>query len=158
MSAPRGPSDLAAFTVERGIDAEIVAMELETPTVAAAAAALGVESTQIIKTVLFLVKDDPVLVIARGEEAIDRRPIADEFGVGKKQVKLADRDTVLAVTGYAAGGVPPFGHLSPLPTLIDRRIEQMTEVYGGGGDDRTLLRVTPAELARATSGKWLALS
>ncbi|MCU0508334.1 MAG: YbaK/EbsC family protein [Anaerolineae bacterium] len=158
MTAPRGPSDLAAFLAAQGIDAQIVPMTLETPTVAAAAAALGVASDQIIKTVLFLVKDEPVLVIARGEETVDRRPIADEFGVGKKQVKLADRDTVLAVTGYAAGGVPPFGHLRPLSTLIDWRIESMTVLYGGGGDDRTLLRVTPAELARVTAGKWLALS
>lgn len=158
MSAPRGPSDLAAFLAERGIRAEIVPVALETPTVATAAAALGVESEQIIKTVLFLVKDEPVLVIARGEESIDRRPVADEFGVGKKQIKLADRETVLAVTGYAAGGVPPFGHLSPLPALIDARIQAMDVVYGGGGDDRTLLRVTPDELARATAGKWIALS
>ena len=157
MSAPRGPSDLAAFVAERNIRAEIVPMALETPTVAAAAAALGVESTQIIKTVLFLVKDEPVLVIASGEENVDRRPLADEFGVGKKQVKLADRETVLAVTGYAAGGVPPFGHLALLPTLIDWRIEQMNVVYGGGGDDHTLLRVTPEELGRATRGKWIAL-
>lgn len=160
MSAPvasgaRGPSDLAAFIAERGIAAEIVPMTMETPTVAAAALALGVDTGQIIKTVVFLVKDAPVLVIACGEETVDRRPVADEYGVGRKQVKLADRETVLRVTGYAAGGVPPFGHLLALPTLIDRRIRDMAVVYGGGGDDRTLLRVTPEELGRATGGKWI---
>jgi prolyl-tRNA editing enzyme YbaK/EbsC (Cys-tRNA(Pro) deacylase) len=158
MSAVRGPSDLAVFIAERGIAAEVAPMTMETPTVAAAARALGVDANQIIKTVLFLVKEEPVLVIACGEETVDRRPVADEYGVGKKQVKLADRETVLQVTGYAAGGVPPFGHLAPLPTLIDGRIRDMAVVYGGGGDDRTLLRVTPDELARATAGKWIALS
>jgi prolyl-tRNA editing enzyme YbaK/EbsC (Cys-tRNA(Pro) deacylase) len=158
MAEQRGPSDLAAYISERGIAAEIVPMEMETPTVPAAALALGVDASQIIKSVLFLVKDEPVLVIARGDANVDRRPVADEYGVGKKQVKLADRETVLAVTGYAAGGVPPFGHLQPLPTLVDWRIRDMDVVYGGGGDDRTLLRIKPDELARATSGKWIALS
>ena len=54
--------------------------------------------------------------------------------------------------------MPPFGHVTLLPTLIDRRIREMDVVYGGGGDDRTLLRVTPDELARASGGKWMALS
>lgn len=158
MSEAWGPSNLAAYIEAHGIDAEIVPMTMDTPTVAAAALALGVDATQIIKSVLFLVKDAPVLVIARGAATVDRRPIADEYGVGKKQVKLADRETVLRVTGYPAGGVPPFGHLAPLPTLIDRRIQAMAVVYGGGGDDRTLLRVRPEELGRVTSGKWVALA
>jgi len=158
MSEARGPAELAAFIAARGIAAEIVPMTMETPTVAAAALALGVDANQIIKTVLFLVRDAPVLAIACGEAAIDRRPIADEHGVGKKQVKLVDRDTVLRVTGYPAGGVPPFGHLAPLPTLIDGQIQAMAVVYGGGGDDRTLLRITPEELGRVTSGKWVELS
>lgn len=158
MSELRGPADLAAFIAENGIAAQIVPMTMETPTVAAAARALGVDPSQIIKSVLFLVKDAPALVIGCGEAAVDRRPIADECGVGKKQVKLADRATVLRVTGYAAGGVPPFGHIAPLPTLIDTRIQAMDVVYGGGGDERTLLRITPEELARATRGKWIGLT
>lgn len=155
MSDARGPSDLAAFIAERKVAAAIVPMTMETPTVAAAALALGVDAIQIIKTVLFLVRDAPVLVIACGEENVDRRGIAAEYGVGKKQVKLADRETVMRVTGYRAGGVPPFGHRAALPTLIDCRIREMAVVYGGGGDDRTLLRVTPEELGRATGGKWI---
>jgi prolyl-tRNA editing enzyme YbaK/EbsC (Cys-tRNA(Pro) deacylase) len=158
MSDARGPSDLQKVIGERGIAAEIVPMAIETPTVAAAARALDVDAMQIIKTVLFLVKEEPVLVIACGEENVDRRPVAKEYSVGKKQVRLADRETVLRVTGYAAGGVPPFGHLTELPALIDWRIRDMGVVYGGGGDDRTLLRVTPEELGRVTSGKWIALS
>lgn len=157
MSDAWGPSDLAEYIRAHGIAAEIVPMTMDTPTVAAAALALGVDARQIIKSVLFLVKDAPVLVIACGEDNVDRGPIAGEYGVGKKQVKLADRETVLRVTGYPAGGVPPFGHRESLPTLIDRRIEAPAVVYGGGGDDHTLLRVTPGELARATGGKWVAL-
>ena len=155
MQESHTPTDLARFIAERGIAAELAPMTVETPTVPAAAAALGVEPAQIIKSLLFLVRDAPVLVIASGDTPVDRRPIAERFGVGKKQVKLADAETVLRLTGYPAGGVPPFGYPAPLPTLLDRAVLSWDVVYGGGGDDHTLLRITPAELVRVTAAEWL---
>ena len=146
---------LARFIAQHGIAAEIVPVSVETPTVPAAAAALGVAPAQIIKSLLFLIKDRPVLVIASGDRLVDRGVLAAKFGVGKKQIKLADAETVLRLTGYPAGGVPPFGHPAPLPTLLDRAVMAWTAVYGGGGDDHTLLRIAPGELARVTGAEWI---
>jgi len=158
MAGPLTPTDLAAYIAAHGIAAEIVPMAVETPTVPAAAAALGVEPGQIIKSLLFLVRDRPVLVIASGETKVDRGVVAGRYGVGKKQVKLADAATVLQLTGYPAGGVPPFGHPQPLPTLLDRAVAKWNVVYGGGGDDHTLLRIAPGELARVTGAGWVTLA
>ena len=158
MTDPLTPTDLAAYIAAHGIAAEIVPMAVETPTVPAAAAALGVEPGQIIKSLLFLVRDRPVLVIASGETKVDRGAVAGRYGVGKKQVKLADAATVLQLTGYPAGGVPPFGHPQPLPTLLDRAVAKWNVVYGGGGDDHTLLRIAPGELARVTGAGWVTLA
>lgn len=152
------PTDLACFITEHGIAAELVRMAVETPTVPAAAAALGVEPGQIIKSLLFRVRDTPVLVIASGDTPVDRRPIADRYSAGKKQVKLADAETVLQFTGYPAGGVPPFGHPAPLPTLLDQAVLTWDIVYGGGGDDHTLLRIAPRELARVAAAEWITLT
>jgi Cys-tRNA(Pro) deacylase len=132
-------------------------MDVETPTVSAAAAALGVAPAQIIKSLLFLVRDEPVLVIACGDATVDRRALADRFGVGKKQIKLADAETVLRFLGYPVGGVPPFGHTNAVPVLLDRSVQAWDVVYGGGGDDHTLLRIAPDELARATNAEWVEL-
>lgn len=157
MTQPLTPADLARFIAEQSIAAEIVPMTVETPTVPAAAAALGVATGQIIKSLLFLVKEQPVLVIASGDTVVDRRPLADRFGVGKKQVKLADPETVLQLTGYPAGGVPPFGQPVLLPTLLDKGVLAWDAIYGGGGDDHTLLRISPMELARITKAEWIDL-
>lgn len=151
------PADLARFVAHAGIQAELVPMAVDTPTVPAAAAALDVLPAQIVKSLLFVVREEPALVIAAGDVLVDRRAIAERFGVGKKQIKLADAETVLRVTGYPVGGVPPFGHLSPVRTFLDRAVMAWDVVYGGGGDDRTLLRVAPAELARVTRAEWLEL-
>ena len=152
------PADLARFVAEHGIAAELIPMAAETPTVPAAAAALGVAPGQIVKSLLFLVRDEPVLVIASGDAPVDRAALAARFGVGKKQVKLAGADTVLHLTGYPAGGVPPFGHATRVPVLLDVAVQPWEAVYGGGGDDHTLLRIAPAELARVTDAEWIRLT
>ena len=132
-------------------------MLVETPTVPAAAAALGVAPAQIIKSLLFLVRDASVLVIACGDATVDRRVLTDRFGVGKKQIKLADAETVQRCLGYPVGGVPPFGHANNVPVLLDRAVLAWDVVYGGGGDDHTLLRIAPEELARVTKAEWVGL-
>jgi prolyl-tRNA editing enzyme YbaK/EbsC (Cys-tRNA(Pro) deacylase) len=77
--------------------------------------------------------------------------------VGRKKVKLADPERVLNETGYPVGGMPPFGHRSPLPTLLDRRALEKELVFAGGGSDRTLLRISPEEILRAAQAKVLDL-
>lgn len=152
------PADLARYIVAHGIAAEIVPVATGTPTVPLAAAALGVSPAQIVKSLLFEVRGSPFLVIARGDQLVAKKGLAARFGVGKKQVSLADAETVLRLTGYPVGGVPPFGYMAEVPVLLDRGIQELDIVYGGGGDDHTLLRVTPRELARVTGGEWVDLS
>jgi prolyl-tRNA editing enzyme YbaK/EbsC (Cys-tRNA(Pro) deacylase) len=65
-------------------------------------------------------------------------------------VKLAGPDTVLSVTGYTVGAVPPFGHLKPIQTLIDHRVLEMPQIYAGGGAEDALLRLDPQEILQAT--------
>lgn len=154
---PRSPADLASFIAAAGIAAAIIPMPVETPTVPAAAEALGVSTGQIIKTLVFMVREQPVVVIAGGDRQVARGPLAARFGVGKKQVKLADPAAVLHLTGFAVGGVPPFGHATVLPALLDRGVLAWSVLYGGGGDDHSLLRITPQELARVTCAEWITL-
>jgi prolyl-tRNA editing enzyme YbaK/EbsC (Cys-tRNA(Pro) deacylase) len=88
---------------------------------------------------------------------VDRAVLAARFGVGKKQVKLADAETVQRLIGYPVGGVPPFGHVTRVPVLLDVAVQRWEAIYGGGGDDHTLLRVAPGELARVTEAEWVGL-
>jgi len=155
-------NDLQSFLTSHGIAGEILRPGVPTPTVESAAQALGVPVEQIVKSILCVVKDggDPkyVLAIACGTAYVDRRLIAAHYAVGHKRVRLAFPEEVLAVTGYAVGAMPPFGHRQPLPTLIDRRVLALPVVFAGGGDENAMLRLDPREIARITGAAVIDLT
>lgn len=168
---PLTPVDLQTFIDQHKIHARLLDDIGDTPTVPSAAAALGVETDQIIKTLLFLVERVnepgrpvmPVVVISNGESRVDKRPLADHFGVGKKRVRLAPADVVQALLGYPAGGVPPFGHRKRLPVILDAAVLDASNlgeglIYGGGGNDRTMMELTVDELQRFTQPLVLTIS
>lgn len=153
--SPLNSRDLQRYLDEQSLPGPIIHCAEPTPTVEAAAQVMGVQPSQIVKSLLFLVAGQPVLVIACGTANIDRRPLADQFKVGKKQVKMAGAEEVLFHTGYPAGTVPPFGHLHPLTTFIIPQVLAQAFVYAGGGEENALLRVDPQDLQRVTQAQIL---
>ena len=153
----RNWEDLGSWIQSHGVDAEIIAFSSETPTVQAAANAVGCSPGQIVKSLLFLVDQQPVLVISPGELKVDRRKLADHFGVGKKRIRLATADVVKRNTGYPVGAVPPFGLLKQLETLMDPAVLNHGTVYAGGGSPDRLLRIASDELQRITEAVMISL-
>jgi len=151
-------TDLQTFITEYGLSATILHLAEETATVPDAARVLGVLPEQIIKSLVFLVREKPVLAIANGTHRVDARRLATRFGVGRKRVKLASAERALAITGYPVGAMPPFGHKTPLPTFVDLPVMALPLLYGGGGDRHAMLRLTPAELLAATGAEVLSLT
>ena len=152
-----GVDELTEYMHSHNILGEILHLDVPTPTVETAAQAVSVKLEQIIKSILFMVDGQPVLVIACGKSTIDRRAIADLYGVGKKRVKLATPEMVLEISGYEVGAMPPFGHRIPLSTLIDRNVLDVPEAYAGGGAENALVRLNPQDILRATGARVLDL-
>jgi prolyl-tRNA editing enzyme YbaK/EbsC (Cys-tRNA(Pro) deacylase) len=148
-----GVLDLRAFMQSQRIQGEILNLDVATPTVESAAQAVGAKVEQIIKSILFVIDDQPVLAGACGISSINRRAIAELYQVGKKRVKLASPEKVLEISGYEVGAMPPFGHRQPLTTLIDPRVLELTDAYAGGGAENALIRLNPQEIKRVTSAQ-----
>lgn len=148
-------TDLQAFIDHHGIAATILPMAEHTPTVPDAARVLGVEPERIIKSLVFLVNDQPILIINNGLAKVDPGKVAARLGVGKKRIKFASAEQALAITGYIPGSMPPFGHQQRLTTFVDPAITRFELIYGGGGDIDAMLSLTPAELLRVTEAEVL---
>ncbi|MBX3056178.1 MAG: YbaK/EbsC family protein [Anaerolineae bacterium] len=153
-------ANLQTFLIENNIEAEILFLAVETPTVEAAALALGVLPEQIIKSVLFLADKEPVVVIASGLARLNYKLLADYLGLSRRQVKIAGPDEVLALTGYVAGSVPPFAYVQPIRTVVETAVPSLSHphIYGGGGDINALMKLTVAELRRVVGPETAALA
>lgn len=152
-----GPRDLESFIHVNDIPGEILYLETPTPTVDAAAQAVGTLPERIVKSILFMVNGEPILAIACGFWRVDRRAVASYCQVGRKKVKLASPSTVLHETGFEVGAMPPFGHRHPLTTLMDKRVLEQPDVYAGGGAENALVHLSPADILHITKAQVMDL-
>lgn len=153
MTQPRGPEDVQAALDERGLDIQVQIHAESTATSEEAAAAAGCELGQIAKSLCFSVADQPILVIAAGDQRVDTRKIAQMYEVGRKKVKMTDAESTIAITGYAPGGVPPLGLASDIPIFIDATLGRFDLIYGAAGASNAIFPVPFDLLVEATGGQ-----
>jgi prolyl-tRNA editing enzyme YbaK/EbsC (Cys-tRNA(Pro) deacylase) len=147
-------SSLAECARELGLEVEVQRLEASTRTVKDAAVAVGCEESEIAKSIVFVADGDPVVCIASGRHRIDTDKLADALDVA--EVRQAAPDEVRAATGYAIGGVPPFGH--DLPVLFDESLLDHGRVWAAAGDPHSLFCVDPRKLADCVGAHVVAVS
>ena len=115
-----------------------------TRTAAEAAAAIGCELSQICKSLIFAADGEPVLVLMDGASRVDVELVRKELGVQK--VTRAKADVVRETTGYAIGGVPPFGHRTRTRVLADRSLLEHEVVWAAAGNPHAVFPLEPKAL------------
>ncbi|WP_456394674.1 aminoacyl-tRNA deacylase [Thermococcus sp.] len=100
----------------------------------------NVKPSHVIKSLLFIADDGPLLVIVDGESRASLKKLEKLFG----NVRMAKPAEVKAITGYAVGGVPPVG--VPVRTVVDRHVLERDVVIGGGGRIDRLIRIKPGKI------------
>ncbi len=154
----RGVERVRAALAELGVETEITEYPRSTRTAEDAANTIGVPLGSIVKSLLFLVAGEPVLVLMAGDRRVDTAKLAALYGVGKKRVRIADADTVRRITGFAIGGVPPVGHATPLPVLIDESLSRFEVVHAAAGSPQANFPIRYKKLVEATEGQVVDLS
>jgi prolyl-tRNA editing enzyme YbaK/EbsC (Cys-tRNA(Pro) deacylase) len=117
-----------------------------TRTAAEAADAIGCELSQICKSLIFAADGVPVLVLMDGASRVDVELVRKELGV--EEVTRADAGVVRETTGYAIGGVPPFGHRTRTRVLADRGLLAHDVVWAAAGNPHTVFPIEPKALVR----------
>ena len=135
-----------------GVDIEVQEHAMSARTAAEAAHAVDCEVGQIVKSLLFIVDAQPTLVLVSGANQLDEGKLAALCGVGKRRVQRSQADAARQVTGFAIGGIPPFGHPTPLPTYMDIDLVQYETIWAAAGTPHAVFAVAPQDLLRATNG------
>ena len=151
-SQPRQSSTerVRAALVASGVhDGRLKEFAASTATAVDAAAAIGTAVGCIVKSLVFMAGDRPVLVLASGPNRVDVHKLAALVG---QPIARAKADQVRELTGFAVGGVPPVGHTRPLTTYVDRDLLAFDEVWAAAGTPRSVFPIGPHDLVRITGG------
>ncbi|MFD4665981.1 YbaK/EbsC family protein [Streptomyces halstedii] len=148
------PSDahprFAGALRELGLDVEVRRFPDATRTAVEAAAAIGCALSQIVKSLIFEADGTPVLVLMDGSSRVDVERVRAELGAAR--VKRAGADLVRETTGYAIGGVPPFGHRTRTRVLADRGLLDHPVVWAAAGTPHTVFPLDPKALVAHAGG------
>jgi prolyl-tRNA editing enzyme YbaK/EbsC (Cys-tRNA(Pro) deacylase) len=147
----KGPERVQAALEAVGLSIDIVKLEDSARTAQLAADAIGTELGSIVKSLVFLADGEPVLVLVAGDRRADPAKLKQLLGV--RRAMIADADRVKQETGFAIGGVPPVGHLKPLPTWIDSSLGRFGTVYAAAGHPHAVFPIPYEALIRVTGGQ-----
>lgn len=146
--------------VQRALDAlglgiQIRFFEDSTATSQMAADNIGCELGQIAKSIVFLVDEQPFVVITSGDQRVDDKKLAALMNVNRKKVKIATAEQCIELTGYAPGGVPPLGYRSAnLRILLDESFQRYDQLYAAGGAHNAIFPVKVDQLETLTGGTF----
>ncbi|HEU5083950.1 MAG TPA: YbaK/EbsC family protein [Acidimicrobiales bacterium] len=139
-----------------GLDIDVVEYPEGTRTAEQAAAAVGCEVARIVKSLVFAVDGTPVLALVAGDNRLDEDRLV--AAAGGERAGRADADVVRSTTGFAIGGVPPFGHDTQLATFVDESLLAHDTVWAAAGTPRHVFEVAPGDLVRLSGGRAVPLA
>src|SRR5574338_12614 len=130
-----------------GFASTVVELPDSTRTAAEAAAAVGCDVGQIVKSLVFRGRTSggAVLVVASGSHRVDEARVAAVVG---EEIEKATAEFVRERTGFAIGGVPPIGHAHPSVAVVDEALLAHARIWAAAGHPRAVFALTPAELVR----------
>lgn len=140
-----------------GLPCSVLTLSDSTRTASDAASSIGCHVAQIVKSLIFKGQLDtkPILVLVSGRNQVNETII--EAHIGEK-ISKANANFVRSVTGFAIGGVPPLGHLTPIEHIyIDEHLLEQEFVWAAAGTPNAVFQIKPRDLVTATNGKIISI-
>jgi len=140
------------YLTKKGIDpSRVREFDVSSATVALAAKALGCGEERIAKSLAFRIPGKPdriLLVIAAGDVKVDNAKYKARF---QSKAKMLERDTAEAYTGFAPGGVCPFGVKEGVEIYLDESLRRFATVFPAAGSSNSAIEMTVEELEIVSS-------
>jgi len=153
---PDSARKVAEAAAALGLSIDMKLHEAATRTAEEAASACGCEIGQIVKSLVFRGAETgtPYLLLVSGRNRVDEAALAGAIG---EHLRRPDGKDVRALTGFAIGGIPPFGHATRLFTIIDPDLLAFPLVWAAGGTPNTVFSVDPGRLAATIGARAMEL-
>lgn len=139
-------AEVKQYFSEFGMEDRIIEVAESSATVALAAEALGTTEERIAKTMGFITKENPILVVMAGDAKIDNQKYKGRF---KTKAKMIGFDEVLELTTHQVGGVCPFAVTNKdVVIYLDESLKRFDTVFPACGSPNSAIEVTIPELEK----------
>jgi Cys-tRNA(Pro) deacylase len=140
---------------ELGIPTDFQELPQSTRTALEAATAVQCSVGQIVKSLVFSTSDDqPVLILTSGSNQVDEKHVSSYLG---KNIHFATADFVRQQTGFAIGGVSPYGLKIKIPIYIDRDLLEYSQIWAAAGSTHAVFSISPQDLVDTTRGEVISV-
>lgn len=138
--------------ISLGYEYKVVEFRETTRTSSDAAERIGCEVGQIVKSLIFKGHDsgNAILILTSGANRVDVKKAACLIG---ESIDRADPEFVRSVTGFAIGGIPPFGHVTKIESYIDADLQQYDTLWAAAGTPNAVFELTYQDLLIVTSAR-----
>lgn len=140
-----------AYAAERGVPIEIRRFAASTRTAQDAAREIGVSVGEIVKSLVFVAGDRPLVVLCCGDRRVSEERLREAAGAAS--VRRTTAEEAKRFTGYAIGGVPPFAHEPPCDTVIDEDMWRFEKVWAAAGLPDAVFEIAVADLRRLSGAR-----
>ncbi len=148
-------SRFEVWLADSGIGLSVKQFPTGTRTAIDAARAVGCDVGQIVKSLVFVAAGLPVVALVSGANRLDERRLGAAAG---EPVTKADADVARSATGYAIGGVPPFGHATDVPVFMDRDLLTHPVVWAAAGRPDSVFEIDPERLRELSQAQVIDLA
>ncbi len=133
----------------RGVAIDVRVFDASTHTAADAAAAIGCDLGQIVKSLVFVSRGEagppePVVCLVSGANRVDLARLAAV--AGGRDIRRASAREANELTGFVIGGIPPFGHPRPVRVIMDPDLSRFPIVWAAAGLPTAVFGVAPGVL------------
>lgn len=133
----------------KGVDLDIRVFDASTHTAAEAAATVDAELGQIVKSLVFVAPAEdgtlePILCLVSGPNRVDLARLAAV--TAERDIRRATAREAQELTGFVIGGIPPFGHVRPVRTIMDPDLGRFSVVWAAAGTQTAVFPVPPGTL------------
>lgn len=135
--------------VDAGFDDTVIELDKTALSVEDAAKSIGVDPGAMVRSLVFKIGARFVMALVAGDHRCKEEALPRALNL-EGEVATPNAKEVRGATGFAIGGVPPIGHESSLPMVLDVSLKRFDTLYAVVGHKRCVFPTTVAELKKMT--------
>ncbi len=128
-----------------GMEDRVMEFDVSSATVELAAEAVGCEPRRIAKTLSFMTKEGPILIVVAGDAKVDNRKYKAQYQTKAKMLTPEEAETLV---GHAVGGVCPFAVNPGVTVYLDESLKRFPTVFPACGSSSSAIELTIPELEK----------